>query len=544
MPSSRKEKRVTRQENAEPNDAVRRKAVDVLRTLMMAIALVLIVVPVCFVDWEPESFSPADNKMKSDIPAWNDEAGDLALAFKDYAGRVDSFLEDRIGFRAELVASYGLLNDKFFGVMTHPLYEYGKDGYTFFRFSDAAVSDEYLESFAAYVKSMQDYCQQRGIAFLFALSPAKMRVYSDEIPDTVSWSPTDIERLKAYLDEFDIEYVDQGDAVIEAKQRGVQVFNKVYDAGHWNSDGMFAGAQAIVDRLQELGFDVDDIDIANYYRANEQQKVLPASNYPIDEQTFKYQLADPSLGAELIDGFMSNLAVNSSFRTTSYFANDNHPNDLSVLMMQGSYYNTQGTMLQHQFDSFARVHSYQNIFSLPYYIDVFDPDIVIFENADYVYSSNYYRSDWLAELDLPEVFGNVADLPVVSETMGPALTFDPESTIVNFSVDTSSIGDTEGSGASAYVLIGDRILDTVSNRDGIFWWGVKTSELEEAREAVVVIVCSSRQYVFACPLEKARASAKSLEEGEDSETSSIPDLVREGTWLEGISDVPFCSVVL
>lgn len=515
-------------------------AVRKLRTAMLVVVAALVAAAIIATDWTPDSFSPADNRKKAEAPTWNaTRGGDAGLALVEYTGAIDSYVADRIGFRNELMAAYGLLNDKLFGVMTHPLYEYGKNGYVFFRFSNSTTSDDYLAAFAAYVREMQDYCEQRGIAFLYVLSPEKARIYPEEIPASVGEIPSTAATLKSYLDEYGVTYLDQADALLAAKESGQQVFNKVYDAGHWNTEGMYAGAQSILTRLQELGVDVDDIDLSSFHREYEQHGTLPASNYPIDEQTYKYYLIDPSEGTTEVEGFTDDLVMGNAYRSAWYYENEHHPNDVSVLMLQGSYYNTQGTMMHHQFNRFAMVHNYQNVFVLPYYVDVFEPDIVIFENADYTYYDQYYQTDYLATTSLPEPFDAVAELPLAKEGEGPTLRFDPSRPLANFSLDISSIEGGAEPQTSVYVMLGDRILDTVSNHDGIFWWGARTDELMDQKGAVVVVSCNGRQYWFACNLEG------SLTWGDNpAEAGALTDSVAEDTWLGGARSVPFYSTSL
>ena len=523
-----------------------------LRACTLAVVGVLVALSLATFDWQPDSFSSADNRMKAAAPLW-DEGADGLSAFVGFTGEVDDYLEDRMGFRSELMAAYGLLNDRLFGVMTHPLYEYGKDGYTFFRFSDEPYDDDKLQLFARYVRSMQDYCEQRGIAFLYAISPEKARIYPEEVPDTVLGElPSSASRLKELLDAEGVNYVDQADAILDAKNQGAQVFNRTYDAGHWNSEGMHAGAQAIVEKLQSMGVDVDDIDLDDYAKEYRRQNALPASNYPIDETTFSYRLGDAESGTTLMEGYLDNLVMNRQYTSSWYYENDNRPDDPSVLMFQGSYYNTQGTMLHHQFGRFAMVHDYQNVYALAYYVDVFDPDIVVFENSDYTFSDTYYSSDYLYWANLPPTYEEFADLPVVQAEEGACLRFDPTGAIANFRmVVPGTVVEGEDSSdyeeAYVYVLAGDRVLGTVSNWDESYWWGASTADLAEVDEVTVAVVFRDRQRLYTCPV---RGDWDGAVEGGDDGSLDLGAPLGEyadgdpDTWLGRARSVPFWTVEL
>lgn len=429
---------------------------------------------------------------------------------------------------------------------------YGSGGYTFFRFSDDDYDDDKLKLFARYVRSMQDYCEERGIAFLYAMSPEKARIYDEYVPDTLLGElPNSAERLKKLLDAEGVNYVDQADAIVAAKDGGAQVFNKVYDAGHWNSEGMHAGAQAIVDKLQSMGFSIDDIDLSDYVRRFSRQSVLPASNYPVDEVTFSYELEEPTSGTAFMTGYVDDLVMSADYHSSWYYENDNRPDDPSVLMFQGSYYNTQGTMLHHQFSRFAMVHDYQNVYALAYYVDVFDPDIVVFENSDYTFSNTYYSSDYLYWANLPPLYSAFESLPVLGEERGDALRYDPDSPIANFRmVIPGTVHEGEDSSdyeeAYVYVFAGDRVLGTVSNWDESYWWGAATDDLAELGEVTVAVVFQGRQRLFSCPL----AGDLSGGAGEDIGIVDLGAPLEEyadddpDTWLGHARSVPFWTVVL
>ena len=46
--------------------------------------------------------------------------------------------------------------------------------------------------------------------------------------------------------------------------------------------------------------------------------------------------------------------------------------------------------LLNSFDEYIQIHDYQNIINFKYYFDIFKPDIVVFETAEYTLNSNQY----------------------------------------------------------------------------------------------------------------------------------------------------------
>lgn len=70
-----------------------------------------------------------------------------------------------------------------------------------------------------------------------------------------------------------------------------------------------------------------------------------------------------------------------------------------VLSFQGSYMNGMGyKFLENSFGEYIIVHAYQNIFNLDDYFNMFQPDCVIFETAEYTLTDDYYDLETMKEI--------------------------------------------------------------------------------------------------------------------------------------------------
>lgn len=451
------------------------RVVTMLRVGMLLAMGALIAIPFAFTNHDPEAVSQIDNRK---------------LASTD---SLDEYFSDRIGFRSEMIEAYSALNDRLFHEMTHPLYEYGEEGHVFLRFTDTPLDAAYIESFADYILAMQNYCEERGIPFLYVISPEKSRIYSEYIPDSVSELAHSTDLLIPMLEQRGVNYLDQGIALTEAKNAGIEVFNKVYDAGHWNTEGMHAGSCAIIDRIQEMGFAIDDPDLSQYEKRYEEQTVLPASNYPISETTHRYIMQeDAEHFAQFDEDFNDGIVVDEAFSTAWHFTSkqDRH---YSLLMFQGSYFNTQGSVLQHHFSELSMVHDYENVFNLPYYIDLYQPDVVIFENADYTVFDSYYSLASLESVKLPPVFTTWGNLRYEKTTHPMEFAYDPSKDIASFYVDWNDESDNVD---FTYVLIDGAIYDCSKCDDGTFLWGATTDALKDAERVEVYGVDTEDEVMY------------------------------------------------
>ena len=89
----------------------------VLQRLTIILFLLILFVPAAAFNFEEEAISEIDNRMLAANPFSGSipKSGDLTDA-------VENYVNDRIGFRDEMILIYTVLNDRIFGKMVHPGY--------------------------------------------------------------------------------------------------------------------------------------------------------------------------------------------------------------------------------------------------------------------------------------------------------------------------------------------------------------------------------------------------------------------------------------
>ena len=74
-----------------------------------------------------------------------------------------------------------------------------------------------------------------------------------------------------------------------------------------------------------------------------------------------------------------------------------------MLVFQGSYYNERLQYFQSAFREYDAVHNYENLLDFDYYFNIFQPDCVILETAEYATNGTYFSYEGLAGKELNPV---------------------------------------------------------------------------------------------------------------------------------------------
>lgn len=253
-----------------------------MKKIQVAFVVVLVLM-ICLVlagtNTKPDAVSYIDNRK---LAEWN--------------GNVDAWFKDRVGFRDEMINAYTVLNDRLFNEMVHPTYQYGKDGYVFFKMSEERYDTVFLDLFCRYLREIQDYCAERGCRFLYCLNPSKTTVYQEFLPDGYEYKERFHSLMVERLERYGVHYVDNVVYLQERAKEG-QIFNRQYDAGHWNDLGAFYGTDHMLAEVAktEQGvrlFGKDDFEIDSIL-----EESLPVSKFEINERVPDFRLKDTSFKA-------------------------------------------------------------------------------------------------------------------------------------------------------------------------------------------------------------------------------------------------------
>lgn len=337
-------------------------------------------IPIICMNRQPDQISEIDNRKLTELPA--------NLLTTEEREQLESYLNDRIGFRTQMIRVYTVENDKLFHVMIHPTYTYGKENYVFFNMDDEVVDVPYLDIFIQFLEKMQKDCENQGITYNFWLDPSKKTIYTEYLPNGYHWTGGALEYLEDNMQKQQISYLETIPALKEAK-KSKQVFNKQYDAGHWNDAGAFAGMGYILEQLQTEGVDVDTLDINDYQISEVEQKTLPVSYFPIQDMVPVYV---PVMQQAVEDhSYDEAMQEKDMLEGSERYVNPKKPDAPKAVIFHGSY--LEGDRMKFLYDQFSEatfVNAYSQVTNYQKYIDMFQPDVVLFETAEYVIFNDYY----------------------------------------------------------------------------------------------------------------------------------------------------------
>lgn len=344
--------------------------------------LLILIVPFVTMNFKKNQTSEIDNKVLTEFP-------ELTVS-SETIEELEKYVDDRVGFREQAIALYTSAVDKMFGVMIHPLFMYGKDGHIFYKDKDYIsayqrlnTDDEYLDSFTDFLKSTNDYLHGKGIQFLYYLCPDKKTIYPEYFPDTIHVKEdngTVIEGMRKRLDQTDIEYIIPDKELLAEKKNQV-LYNKMYDATHWNEFGSMLGQKMIDDHFNKWFTDIKPLTENDFTLEYVTMDNLDQSDFPINDDVPVYTLiTDTSQDAtEYMESSLEDRINTTTFY--AHFMNPEAPSDKILLIFTDSYFATYHKYYNNRFREVYYVHR-QNAEYLQYIVNLVFPNAVIFETAE------------------------------------------------------------------------------------------------------------------------------------------------------------------
>ena len=301
------------------------------------------------------------------------------------------YIDKRIGFREKALQLYQKVNDRCFNLMIHPLYVRGEDGHLFFKtkeylsdYQHLNLNEAEVNNFVKALMGFQQYTQAQGKTFLYFLIPDKKTVYPEYFPETVNVngeiSRTD--QVIAALEKYNVPYFYAKEAMVTEKQfRSVN--NVLYDVGHWNDNGTFVSVQSLYAILQNHYPEIQLLERSEFSMGTRLKEYLEASSFEIYEMVPVYDLLENSAVNET-DRFLETAKIAYPNNYVCHYTNPECRQMPKILIFGDSYLAGLERFFINHFSEYTYIHRYNvhNQECFEYYINLVNPDIVIFENPE------------------------------------------------------------------------------------------------------------------------------------------------------------------
>lgn len=346
--------------------------------------VIMLLTPLCMMEFRENQMSEIDNEYLPEAPE------KLSL---NVFSELELYMNKRIGLRKESLDLYQKLNSEFFGLMEHPLYMYGKDGYVFFKAEDYIkdyqhlnLDYDYARKFADEIDGFGKQAEAAGKKFYYLLLPDKKTVYSEHFPGGVN-KKGDISRTDVILEEIskkDFNYMFAKDLLLEAKKQEA-VYNVEYDAGHWNENGAFLTIRQFLKFMQKDFPDLKIPDEKDYNKSTKVETSLNVSHFEIHEEVPCYSLKNNY--CEKSELYKNDPFVKEN-KTFLHYVNNRNVEAPKILIFHDSYFIDKEKFFTPSFSEITFIHRSvltESKKNYNYLLELTDPDIIVYENCERVF---------------------------------------------------------------------------------------------------------------------------------------------------------------
>lgn len=185
------------------------------------------------------------------------------------------------------------------------------------------------------------------------------------------------------LGKTDINWIWPLDILKEGKKTQ-RVCNVEYDAGHWNENGAMLVYEYLYERIKRIYPQVELLSRDEFTVSMEQVNSLPVSRFRIDEQIPIYTLKNSVAIRD--DAAVSDQLFCPVAEDYSHWINPEQEGKPKLLVFHDSYMATGQKFFTEHFSEVTFIHRVnvvnQEVFEK--YIEVLNPDLIIFENCERV----------------------------------------------------------------------------------------------------------------------------------------------------------------
>jgi hypothetical protein len=360
--------------------------------------VLMLAIPLVFVDLESDRISVTENRMLANRPLPSDIRNNPGKFVRQF----DYWFKDSIGFRERLVGIYITVNENKWlnNVIRYnngqSVYLVGEKGHHYFAGEDGLMiskfqgkkfprdkilssdiilsSDELLSLMAESLRDVKAYLENKGIPLVVMFCADKESVYPEFYPKSIKRGsePIQLDIITNYLQEnTNVDIFNIKQALVAEKDVYLLYNVSSGDLTHYNQIGAFFAYRELMKHItkyfpQIVPYETDDIEISY------DEKEIPSVTL---KSGFTYKRLDPS--------FFDNVNVDETFALGNHAYENMNSNSPVILFLCDSYAEEQfiGKYFAQQFSKAIFIH-YSNAVGIQEFVNLFKPDIVVFESAE------------------------------------------------------------------------------------------------------------------------------------------------------------------
>ena len=359
---------------------------QIINFIFSIVFLLMITIPLCLLRTEPEIASELENRNLTEWPGLH-----FSALYNEWYGH---YAEDRIGFRDQAIRFNNLVSYYVFDDFAESIHMEGKDGYIFpaddgyiKNYQRTNINTELLKSLSVYAKRTYDYAKKNGADFYLMVCPNKSSVYGQYMPDSIhvdETKKTALDVVRGDLEEAGVSYVIP-DREFRERAKNEQIYNEKYDCAHWNDLGAFYGLHLLDEKIAQDHSDIPALSMdsfsLDYQTINLELSLLPIKDrIPVLTSLIPAAASDGENRKEVPVVPGNNLA---------YFYNPQASGDKTILILHDSFLDNRES---YYYGRYREVYygSRVNYTNMKDYIDIIQPDIIVFELAERSFADDLY----------------------------------------------------------------------------------------------------------------------------------------------------------
>lgn len=497
----------------------------VVNLIMIMVFAVAIALPLLFANTVPNQMSAAENRELANFPQ---------LFFinhkinKDFTQNFESWFNDNLGFREQIVKVSTYLQYHVFGKLAKSDTMLGKSNWLYYT-TPGIISDyqnmdlpsqKDLASWGGAVAKTNEYLKKNKIPFIYTLNVDKKTVYPENYPSSIL-KVTDISRTQLFLDYMkkntSVDYFTPLETLTAAKKTE-KVYYQNADNAHWNNAGAFLGYQDLMQHIRKY---LPGVRMLTKDDFNLVPRTIHTSVYnsvSFSEQDTAYNLKKPT--AHLVPNALDQL--NLIYPYLNYLYVNNNPKLPKIMVVGDSYfYSFELPALAESFSQVTFIHTY-NIGRLQNLVEIFHPDLVVYENVEREFP--YDIGLWQNTPETYQVYADDQGLPVKSASTAAScmnycdnIKAGKDAVSIKRTSDYVDLtgwaydSDTEKPASAVFVKVGNHVyqatygiartdIDQLKNKPQLqnvgFSLYVNAQELRDAGSVSIIVVSNDKTYQY------------------------------------------------